>query len=98
MFCRYILSLISKVMSYLNEISSANLSRLKLQYDYVFHELEDLMEKYSTGAETDQESSDSSSSEFTNENSLSSKAKTLFYLEYLILEKTSKHIFHKYLL
>ena len=59
------------MMSYLNDISSANLRRLKLQYDCVFNELEDLMEKYSTGAESDQESSDSTSSESTNENSFS---------------------------
>ena len=46
----------------LKDFLNPNLSRLKLQYDYVFHELEDLMEKYSTGAESDQESSDSTSS------------------------------------
>ena len=78
---------ISKMMSYLNEISSANLSRLKLQYDYVFHDLDDLMEKYSTGAESDQESSDSTSSESTNENSLSSKAKTHFLTRILDLRR-----------
>ena len=71
--------LISKMMSYFNEISSANLCRLKLQHDYAFHELEDLIEKYSTDTETDQDSSDSSSLESTNENSLSSKAKTHFF-------------------
>ena len=65
-------------ISYLNHISSANLSRLKLQYEYVFYELEELMEKYSTGVESNEESSDSTSSESTNKNSLFSKAKTHF--------------------
>ena len=36
------------------------------------------MEKYSTGAESDQESLDSTFSESTNENSLSSNTKTHF--------------------
>ena len=47
--------LISKMTSYLNEISSANLTKLKLQYHYVFNELEDLTEKYSSLMEGTQE-------------------------------------------
>ena len=63
-----------------------------------FRELEDLMEKYSTDAETNQDSSDSSSLEAFNENFLSSKAKTHFLTRILDLRKTSKLIIHKYLL
>ena len=66
------------MMTYLIEISSANLRRLQVKYDYVFRELDDLMMKYNVDPESDQDFSDTSSTESSNKNSLSSKAKTRF--------------------
>ena len=80
-------NLISKMMAYLNEVSSSNLSRLKLQYEYVFNDLDDLMEKYSTSTESDEESSDTTLSTSTNDNSLSSKTKTHFLSRILDLRR-----------
>ena len=80
-------NLISKMMSYLNEVSSSNLSRLKLQYEYVFNDLDDLMEKYSTSTESDEESSDTTLSNSTNDNSLSSKTKSHFLSRILDLRR-----------
>ena len=79
-------NLISKIMTYLIEISSTNLSRLKL-YDYVFQGLGDLLTKYSMDPENDQELSDTSSTESTNEKSLSFKVKTHFLNRILDLQK-----------
>ena len=44
----------------------------------VFRELDDLMIKYNTDPESDQDFSDTSSTESSNKNYLSSKAKTHF--------------------
>ena len=80
-------NLISKMMTYLIEISSANLSRLKLKYDYVFQNQDDLLTKYSADPESDPDLSDTSSTESTNEKSLSSNAKTHFLNRILDLHK-----------
>ena len=71
-------NLISNMMTYLIEISSVNLSRLKLKYDYVFQDLDDLLTKYSADPESDPDLSDTSSTESTNEKSLSSNVKLIF--------------------
>ena len=63
-------NLISKMMTYLFEISFTNLSRLKLKYDYVFQDLDDLLTKYSMDPESDSDFSDTSSTVSTNEKSL----------------------------
>ena len=66
------------MMTYLIEISSSNLSRLKLKYDYVFQDLDDLLSKYTVDPESDSDFSDTSSTDSTNEESLSSNMKTHF--------------------
>ena len=71
-------NLISSMMTYLIEISSSNLSRLKLKYDYVFQDLDDLLSKYTVDPESDSDFSDTSSTDSTNEESLSSNTKTHF--------------------
>ena len=78
-------NLISKMVCYLNEVSSTNLS--KLQYEYVFNDLDDLMDIYSTNTESDEDSSDSTLSNSTNENSLSSKTKSHFSTRILDLRR-----------
>ena len=75
------------MMSYLNEISSANLTNLKIKYDYVFQHLDNLMAKYNLDPETDEEYSDTSFSESTNEGNLSSKSKTHFINRILDLQR-----------
>ena len=80
-------NLISRMMTYLIEISSFNLSRLKLKYDYVFEDLNDLLSKYTVDPESDSDFSDTSSTESTNEESLSSKTKTHFFNKILDLQK-----------
>ena len=74
-------------MTYLIEISSANLSRLKLKYGYVFQDLDDLLTKYSVDPESDPHLSETSSAESTNEKSLSSNVKTHFLNGILDLQK-----------
>ena len=71
-------NLISKMIC-LIEISSTNLSRLKLKYDYVFQDLDGLLSKYTVDPESDSNFSDTSTTEFTIENSLSSNTKTHFF-------------------
>ena len=70
-------NLISKMIAYLTEISSTILSRPKLKYNYVFQDLDDLT-KYSVDPESDSDFLDTSSTESTNEKSLSSNSKTHF--------------------
>ena len=67
------------MMFYLIEISSSNLSRLKLKYDYKFQDLDDLLSKYTVDPESDSDFSDTSSTDSTNEESLSSNTKTHFF-------------------
>ena len=89
-------NLISRMMTYLIEISSTNLSRLKFKYDYVFQHLDDLLSKYTVDPESDSDFSDSSSTEFTNEKSLSSNTKTHFLIRFLIFRRNLSYIFLKY--
>ena len=80
-------NLISSMMTYLIEISSSNLSRLKLKYDYVFQDLDDLLSKYTVYPESESDFSDTSSTDSTNEESLSSNTKTHFLNKILDLQK-----------
>ena len=72
------------MMTYLIEISSSNLSRLKLKYDYVFQDLDDLLSKYTVDPKSD---SDFSSTDSSNEKSLSSNTKTHFFNKILYLQE-----------
>ena len=80
-------NLISRMMTYLIEISSFNLSILKLNYDYVFQDLDDLLSKYTVNPESDSDFSETSSTDSTNEESLSSNTKTHFFNKILDLQK-----------
>ena len=75
-------NLISRMMTYLTEISSTNLSRLKLKYDYVFQDLDELLSKYTVDPESYSDFSDN-----TDEESLSSNMKTHFFNKILDLQK-----------
>ena len=80
------------MMTYLIKISSSNLSRLKLKYDYVFQDLDDLLSKYTVDPESDSNFSDISSTDSTNEESLSSN--TELFKDYVTLPGVTRKLLY----